>query len=48
MIVAGAKNLAKWMKQRDYMTTFFMPDGIHGWPWFRRCFCEMVQGLFRS
>jgi enterochelin esterase-like enzyme len=47
MTFAGAKNLAERMKQRGYQTTFFTTEGIHGWPWFRRYFFEMVQTLFR-
>jgi L-ascorbate metabolism protein UlaG (beta-lactamase superfamily)/enterochelin esterase-like enzyme len=47
MTFAGSKNLAERMKQRGYSTTFFMTEGIHGWPWFRRYFAEAVQVLFR-
>jgi len=47
MTFAGAKNLAERMKQRGYKTTFLTTDGIHGWPWFRRYFFEMVQVMFR-
>jgi L-ascorbate metabolism protein UlaG (beta-lactamase superfamily)/enterochelin esterase-like enzyme len=47
MTFPASKNLAERMKQRGYSSTFYMTEGIHGWPWFRRYFAEAVQVLFR-
>jgi enterochelin esterase family protein len=47
MTFAGSKNLADNLKKRGYDATFFMMQGIHGWPYFRREFYEFAQVAFR-
>jgi hypothetical protein len=37
MTVADSKFLADDLKRRGDKTVFSMTEGIHGWPWIRRC-----------
>jgi len=45
--MSASKKLGEEAAKRGYRVTTFATDGVHGWPSFRRCFVEWVQGAFR-